>query len=398
MRLIDRAKDAALEVLLHNAHGPYRGLPRTAGWGYPEPYTRDLMICSLGILVSDNSRLIKSLRKTLEVAGQNQSELGHIPSLIHDPEDRGASDCTPLFLMSVALFRQATGEQDFLEPAVRKAETWMEYQSPSDRVLVAHLPTSDWRDEQWVLGYGLYVNTLVYTYLRLLANNERASRLRELMGRFTVKADRQQRHVHEGLVLKHKPYYALYSYKVYGSERFDLLGNSLAIISGIASRTRAKELVAWIEAECRALRENEDLAVDLPPNFFPFVRPGDPDWIARYERYNQPGEYHNGGLWPFICGFYIAALIAAGRRRLAEKKLLALTHLVRPARVADVEFGFNEWCRAQDATPQGQDWQSWSAAMYLYAAYCVETGKTPFFERLRQQSNEIERGPSKNHR
>ncbi|UCF16414.1 MAG: hypothetical protein JSW59_02950, partial [Phycisphaerales bacterium] len=80
------------------------------------------------------------------------------------------------------------------------------------------------------------------------------------------------------------------------------------------------------------------------------------------------------------------------------KKLLALTHLVRPARVADVEFGFNEWCRAQDATPQGQDWQSWSAAMYLYAAYCVETGKTPFFERLRQQSNEIERGPSKNHR
>jgi hypothetical protein len=34
---IEEAKQAALEVLLHNAKGPYQGLPRTAGWGYPEP-------------------------------------------------------------------------------------------------------------------------------------------------------------------------------------------------------------------------------------------------------------------------------------------------------------------------------------------------------------------------
>ena len=44
----------------------------------------------------------------------------------------------------------------------------MQYQSPDDRVMVSQLPTSDWRDEQWVMGYGLYVNTLVYAYLRAL--------------------------------------------------------------------------------------------------------------------------------------------------------------------------------------------------------------------------------------
>src|SRR5665647_2936071 len=49
---IEDAKKAALEVLLHNAHGPYMGLPRTAGWGYPEPYTRDLMFSIFGIAVS----------------------------------------------------------------------------------------------------------------------------------------------------------------------------------------------------------------------------------------------------------------------------------------------------------------------------------------------------------
>jgi hypothetical protein len=385
IKLIDQAKEAAVEVLLHNAHGPYRGLPRTAGWGYPECYTRDIMISSLGILTTGNRKLVKSLRRALETAAENQTRLGHIPSLVHDPDDRGASDCTPLFLMAVGIFRKATGESDFLQDAVHKALTWMEYQSPSDRCLVVQGPTSDWRDEQWVLGYGLFVNTLVYTYLKLFGHDDRAAELKDNMSRFTIKSDRQNRHIHEGLVLKQKPYYAMWSYKVYSSERFDLLGNSIAILSGIASPTRARDLIIWIEAECESLRKNEDLAVDLPPNLFPYIRPGDPDWMPRYERYNQPGEYHNGGVWPFVCGFYIAALVAAGRFQLAERKLVALSELMRPAREADVEFGFNEWLRAQDGTPQGQDWQTWSAAMYLYAASCVEHKRTPFFEEMRQK-------------
>jgi hypothetical protein len=49
IKQIEEAKQAAIEVLLHNANGPFQGLPRTAGWGYPEPYTRDLMIAALGI-------------------------------------------------------------------------------------------------------------------------------------------------------------------------------------------------------------------------------------------------------------------------------------------------------------------------------------------------------------
>jgi len=274
-------------------------------------------------------------------------------------------------------------EPDFLEDAAKKALTWMEYRSPANRLLVCQLPTSDWRDEQWVLGYGLYVNTLVRIYLRLFGLNEQAEMLKDYMGHFAVKSDRQNRHIHEGLVLHAKPYYALWSYKVYRSERFDLLGNSLAILSGIASVSRANHLVAWIETECKEMHKNEDLAVDLPPNFFPYVRPEDPDWMPRYQKYNQPGEYHNGGIWPFVCGFYIAALVAAGKYTLAQKKLLSLAKLIQQSRVADVEFGFNEWHRAQDGTPQGQDWQSWSAAMYLYAAACVEQKKTPFFEDIR---------------
>jgi hypothetical protein len=380
---IEVAKKAALEVLLHNAHGPYHGLPRTAGWGYPEPYTRDLMISILGIAVSDNQELMASMRKVLETLAKNQTERGHIPSLVHDSEDRGSSDTTPLFLFAVGVYRKMNNEADFLQEAVQKALTWMEYQSPSDRYLVAQQPTSDWRDEQWVLGYGLFVNTVVYSYLRLLHQHARADQVRQNMSRFTITSGVIHHHAHEGLVVKHKPYFAFWSYKIFNSERFDLLGNSLAMLSGIASPTRADEMVSWIESECAQMQAAGELALDLPPNFFPYIHPEDHDWHVRYTEYNLPGEYHNGGIWPFICGFYVAALVAAKRFALAEEKLLVLTQCVKLSNTSSLEFGFNEWIKAQDGKPRGQDWQTWSASMYLYAAKCVETKTTPFFDEMR---------------
>jgi hypothetical protein len=175
----------------------------------------------------------------------------------------------------------------------------------------------------------------------------------------------------------------LWAYKIHKDERFDLLGNSLAILAGITTPTKASAIIDWTEAQCRALRARGDLALNLPPCLFPYIQPGDHDWRQRYEMLNRPGEYHNGGVWPFVCGFYIAALVAAGKQRLAEEKLAALTGLVRPARFTKAAYGFNEWFRAQDGTPGGQDWQTWSAAMYLYAAAAVEQKRTPFFEELR---------------
>lgn len=381
--LIEEAKQAALEVLLHNVNGPCKGLPRTAGWGYPEPYTRDLMLSAPGFLVSGDPKLAGALERTLSALAKHQTERGHIPSLAHDAGDRGASDSTPLFLFGLALFRDASGHRDFLEAAAEKALTWMTYQSPDDMTMVAQLPTSDWRDEQTVFGYGLYVNTVLYSTLRLYGRHRQATQLRELMNRLEVRGERKQPHVHEGLVVRHKPYYALYSYKIYNSDRFDLVGNSLAILSGVASESRSRDMVRWIETECRALRNRDELAADLPPCLFPYILPDHPDWNDRYYTYNRPGEYHNGGIWPFACGLYIAACVAAGRHRLAEERLLSLTRLVKLARRQNLHWGFNEWLKSQNGDPCGQEWQTWSAAMYLYAAECVARRHTPFFHEIR---------------
>jgi len=383
---IEEAKKAAINVLLHNSHGPFGGLPRTAGWGYPEPYTRDLMFSILGIAVTGNQRLMESIRHVLETLAINQTSRGHITSLVHDQDNRGASDTTPLFILGTGIFRLVSGEADFLHEAVEKALIWMEFQSPSDRYLVAQQPTSDWRDEQWVTGYGLYVNTLVYSYLRLLGHLDKAKNILHDLSRFTITGGTIHHHVHEGLVVKNKPYYALWSYKIHSSERFDLLGNSLAILSGIASPSRAEEMISWIEEECVEMMKKGDLAIDLPPNFFPFIKPEDHDWHLRDSIYNNPGDYHNGGIWPFVCGFYIAALIAAHKYSLAVKKLITLTRCVKLSSKGSEDFGFNEWLKAQNGKPMGQDWQTWSASLYLYAVKCVEEKRTPFFDEIRMDT------------
>jgi hypothetical protein len=320
----------------------------------------------------------------LVALANNQTVHGHIPSLAHDPDNRGASDSTPLFLFGLALYRESTNQPDFLREAAEKALRWMQYQSPDDRVMVCQLPTSDWRDEQYVMGYGLYVNMLVYAYLRFFGEDESANQLRELMNRLEVSAEQKNRYEQETLVEPSAPYYALYSYKVMSSDRFDLLGNSLAILTGIASPQWSANLLTWIEAECEAMRGCEELAVDLPPCLFPYILPHHADWLPRYERYNRPGDYHNGGVWPFICGFYVAACVAGGRMDLAERKLLALTELVKPWHEDAADWGFNEWIHAQTGKPSGRDWQTWSAAMYLYAAECVQKQETPFFSEMRR--------------
>ncbi len=381
--IIDQARAAAVAILKHNLHGPYRGLPRTAGWGYPEPYTRDLMIATAGYLVSGEKELIAMTRRVLETVARNQTARGHIPSMIHDPNNRGASDTTPLFLLATAMYREHSGEADFLKDAVERALTWMAYQSPGDRVIVGQLPTTDWRDEHWVLGFGLFVNTVVYSYLRAHHRHADAETLRGLMRHFDLPPEGAKSAVLEGLKIKKKPYFALWSFKVYNNERFDLLGNSIAILSGLAPPTAAQEIINWVERECDQLRSSGDLAVGLPPNLLPFIQPEHADWRPRYALFNMPGDYHNGGVWPFICGYYVAALVAAGRMRLARQNLQSLAEMVIPARDHDVDFGFNEYYKAQTGEAAGQDWQTWSAAMYLYAYECVKQESTPFFDRIR---------------
>jgi glycogen debranching enzyme len=85
--------------------------------------------------------------------------------------------------------------------------------------------------------------------------------------------------------------------------------------------------------------------------------------MGRY-RQNLEHRYHNGGIWPFVGGFWVLALAAASRRDEALRQLGAL------ARANAVNhWEFNEWFHGLSGRPEGMPRQTWNAAMFLLARH-----------------------------
>jgi glycogen debranching enzyme len=174
--------------------------------------------------------------------------------------------------------------------------------------------------------------------------------------------------------LVERPFYLPYmGFRDY-ADRFDTLGNLLAILFGVADKPKADKILDYIHG-C-GLNEPFPVRALYPP-----IQPGDKDWREYYRvrNLNQPNHYHNGGAWPFIGGVYVAALVQAGRLEEARCQLEKLTVIVRLGK--QKEWEFNEWFHGLSGRPMGYAGQSWSAAMYLYAADAVEQGRANIFNR-----------------
>jgi glycogen debranching enzyme len=73
-------------------------------------------------------------------------------------------------------------------------------------------------------------------------------------------------------------------------------------------------------------------------------------------------QYHNGGIWPFVGGFWVTALAASGDDKVAR------TELAKVARAnALAGWQFNEWLHGRTLAPSGMPGQSWNAAAFLMA-------------------------------
>jgi glycogen debranching enzyme len=172
--------------------------------------------------------------------------------------------------------------------------------------------------------------------------------------------------------LVERPFYLPYmGFRDY-ADRFDTLGNLLAILFGVADKTKADKILDYIQG-C-GLNEPFPVRALYPP-----IQPGEKDWREYYRvrNLNQPNHYHNGGAWPFIGGVYVAALVQASRLEEARCQLDNLTAMVRLGKQSEWEF--NEWFHGLSGRPMGYAGQSWSAAMYLFAADAVEHGRVHIF-------------------
>jgi glycogen debranching enzyme len=91
---------------------------------------------------------------------------------------------------------------------------------------------------------------------------------------------------------------------------------------------------------------------------------------------NKPYEFHNGGRWPMVTGFYVADLAKRGRDKQAQKYLTAL-HRVNALPMDGEPWGFPEYVHGQTYQPEGTRLQGWSAAAAVIGHHTVQ-GKTLF--------------------
>ncbi len=117
---------------------------------------------------------------------------------------------------------------------------------------------------------------------------------------------------------------------------------------------------------------------DLPllPAFHPVIEPVDADWedlqvMFSYTFKNKPYEFHNGGLWSMVTGFYVADLARRQRTDEAEKYLQAI-HRANALVMDGEAWGFPEFVHGQKFTPGGTRHQGWSAAAAVIGCHALD--------------------------
>ena len=351
------------------------------------------MITALGARYSSDLVIQEALRASVSELGLGQSPTGAIPNYIENDKRvanfRAYADGSLWWLIGSALV--APDPQ-----GARKVLRWCEYQDIDNRGLLSMQEASDWQDLLCTRGKGLYLNCLYVLALRAAAQMfeasdpeesdrclQRAAKVVEQINEcFWYRGDADMlphishtfstmdnpwkdslgrpRWIPSKRHLVHERYYLPYlGFRAVG-EWFDSLGNLLAILAGVADENQTCTLLDFIS---RHGLDNWPLR-----SLTPAVQPGDSDWRDYYSLVNQPHHYHNGGVWPFIGGFYVATLVKAGRHEDAARALRSLAEL-------NLRGEFNEWHHGETAEPMGVKHQAWSAGLYLFAFESVQRGR-----------------------
>lgn len=350
--------------------------------GHHQVWARDSMITLLGARFVRDHQIETALRASIDILRSRQSATGAIPNNVDcatlRPNFRAYADAGLWWIIGSSL----------LAPDERTTSaifSWYACQDVDQSGLISMQESADWQDLFCTRGKGLYLNCLYVLALRAAGRYELAAKvtdkineffwyqgdgdmLRHVAHTFSTESREQQdllgrkRWLPEKRRLITEKYYLPYlGFRAVG-EWFDALGNLLAILSGVADASQSAAILDFIEKHNMA---------DAPArSLTPVVLPGDPDWRDYYGILNVPHHYHNGGVWPFIGGFYVAALVRAGRLEAAGRALDRLTALNR-------DGAFNEWHHGETFEPMGVVGQAWTAGMYLFAQECVSRSEVP---------------------
>jgi GH15 family glucan-1,4-alpha-glucosidase len=414
MTLIDASYEQAHDVL-KSCVTPLGFKASALPSGYPQVWARDSAITALGALVSGDDELIDCVRSSLETLGRAQTDLGMIHLNVDTrtgdvtTENAGAVDANLWFILAHYAYFETRQDHEFLRDSwskIERAVTWLRYQDMNACGLLEVPEAGDWADLYSVRYNVLYDNVLYVASLRAAATmagrlNQDGTPYRTLAADVKEKINlvmwlnrpwdgREFGEQLERLKTLRLEWFLLYQntatlteqpfflpwvgFREFGNT-FDGFGNMLAILLDIANQEQCKSILT----HAHAAGANHPYPLKA---FYPPIFPGDRDWreYFRSRNLNLPNQYHNGGIWPFLGGFYIAALVKAGERTAAEAQLTLLAEANRLGKTREWEF--NEWIHGLSGRAMGHPLQAWSAAMFIFARYSLTNDKVPFFDLL----------------
>ncbi|MBU4331743.1 hypothetical protein KKD19_02680 [Patescibacteria group bacterium] len=347
--------------------------------GYRAVWSRDAVISLLGgSLVGNEFKGV--FARSLETLAKNQSVNGQIPNCVGDFNvDRNSIvtfttvDSSLWFIIGEFIYAKTYKDRKLFlkhKKSIRRALTWIQYQDTGEDHLPEQLPTSDWQDA-FPHKYGHVINTqaLYYQALKILGQKKEADIVKKIVN--------GQARKDLNMFDKKQGFYLPWVWKNHDGDReqedwFDSLGNLLAIVTELAEPKQANGILNYIESK----GVNEPFPIKC---IFPPLGTNDPEWHSYFEKCEarEPFKYANGGIWPFIGGFYVAALVKAKRMSKAREELGSLARANKLALKG--EWAFNEWLDGVEGKPAGSIYQAWSAGMYIYAYKCVQAKKVLFF-------------------
>ncbi|MCC6804163.1 MAG: glycogen debranching protein [Anaerolineae bacterium] len=425
-QLFSEARQRAEQILLRN--GGELGIVGSSR-AYQQVWARDSMVSGLGLWLCRDAEGSAIHHRSLKTLRTFQSALGKIPHNVGFPNiddpalvalngrlqldgttHAAVADTTHAGVVDANLWYILGQYYDFVQgqdveqlrqawASLERALLWLRYQDVNECGLLEVHEAMDWADLFSNRYNVLFDNVLYYAVWKAMGQMaeaiglpaasyfDTAEDVRRKINTLLwvgpeapkdwdwIRHERQEwlyplKRVDTELVVR--PYYLPYmAFRDY-ADRMDTLGNLLAILFGVADVQQANLILDYIHG-CGVNAPYPVQAV------YPVIHPGDKDWRDYFlvRNLNQPHHYHNGGIWSFIGGFYVAALVQAGRLDEAQTQLGKLAEMNRLG--VRGEWEFNEWFHGVSGRPMGFPEQSWSAAMYLYAADAVERGKVNVF-------------------
>jgi hypothetical protein len=331
--------------------------------------------------VSGDRALERASAAGLETLAQHQAPNGQIPKSVA-PDGKevdfwylGCIDATLWWLVALKLLDERLAQRGIRRGLLRRhrhgvalALQWLGAQEHQRFYLLQQNEASDWADIMPRSGFVLYTNALWYRVKRLFDLPKTAETRHSFNGLFHpfsagIVEYRRARLLNEYVLKRARNrdlYLSFVNFSFFGDEG-DVLGNVLATLCGALSSSATRRTLDALLAS--GVHDPYPVRAVVQP-----IRKQSALWrpyMARH-RQNSAWQYHNGGVWPMIGGFWVAALARHGRKREARRELVKLARAC-----ALDDWAFAEWLHGRTSAPRGMRGQSWNAAAFLLAEHAT---------------------------